>query len=141
MAEAQFTIKVVIKDAKQQLIADQEAIEEAAFKGMNDFTLSVIGRAKRSFGKAGWLGWISRRLSRAVFQRVRRKRGGIVGTVGVLAVVPYGAIHEFGGMAGRNLATRIPARPYLRRSIKEELPKLTDKFKKRMAEQLRKAKR
>lgn len=28
--------------------------------------------------------------------------------------VPYAAVHQFGGRAGRNLAARIPARPYLR---------------------------
>jgi len=33
--------------------------------------------------------------------------------------VVYAAIHEFGGKAGRNLASNIPARPYFRPAIAE----------------------
>lgn len=36
--------------------------------------------------------------------------------------VPYARIHEFGGMAGRGLKTRIPARPYLHPAVTAALP-------------------
>ncbi len=32
---------------------------------------------------------------------------------------PYAAIHEYGGRAGRNLASTIPARPYLNPALKD----------------------
>lgn len=40
-------------------------------------------------------------------------------SVGVLEGVPYARIHEFGGMAGKGRGTYIPARPYLRPSMKQ----------------------
>ena len=41
----------------------------------------------------------------------------VVATMG--SKVPYAAIHEFGGMAGRNRSVAIPARPYLRPALKD----------------------
>lgn len=47
-----------------------------------------------------------------------------------LDVIPYARIHEYGGMAGRNLMSRIPARPYITPAIKdfeqETLPKIVE---------------
>jgi phage gpG-like protein len=34
-------------------------------------------------------------------------------TIGAGGHIPYGGIHQFGGMAGRGRKARIPARPYL----------------------------
>jgi phage gpG-like protein len=43
-------------------------------------------------------------------------------------IIPYAAIHEYGGNAGRGLKTRIPARPYLRPAFdafeREEWPQV-----------------
>lgn len=47
-------------------------------------------------------------------------RGGVYSFIwGVdLGIIPYARIHEYGGLAGRNHAAKIPARPYIGPSIK-----------------------
>ena len=51
-------------------------------------------------------------------------------------VIPYAAIHEYGGNAGRGLKTRIPARPYLRPAFeafeREEWPNILTRIDKRI---------
>lgn len=52
--------------------------------------------------------------------------------------VEYAAIHEYGGKAGRNHASTIPARPYVKPGIdifnNKYLPQLVDKFLKKVME-------
>lgn len=50
----------------------------------------------------------------------RRIAGGWEAFVGPTAV--YGRIQELGGMAGKGLRTRLPARPYMRPAAKQSLP-------------------
>lgn len=51
-------------------------------------------------------------------------------------IIPYAAIHEYGGNAGRGLKTRIPARPYLRPAFeafeREEWPQVLGRIDKRI---------
>jgi len=52
---------------------------------------------------------------------------GYVLTSEIGSEVPYAAIHNFGGQAGRNLAVTIPKRPYFTPGIEDlekELPKI-----------------
>ena len=55
-----------------------------------------------------------------------------------LDVIPYARIHEYGGMAGRNLMTRIPARPYITPAIKDfqegTLPKIIEIMLRKLAQ-------
>jgi len=47
-----------------------------------------------------------------------------------LDIIPYARIHEYGGQAGRNLMSTIPARPYITPAIKDfqdgTLPKIIE---------------
>ncbi len=63
---------------------------------------------------------LSRRSSRLFFnvnKRVRVLAGSVTARIGTN--VPYGRIHEYGGWTGRNHASYIPRRPYLRPSIEK----------------------
>ncbi|MDD4995732.1 MAG: HK97 gp10 family phage protein [Patescibacteria group bacterium] len=51
--------------------------------------------------------------------------------------IVYARIHEFGGMTGRNYATRIPARPYLMPTFKDEKKNITDAIIKKLVEPLK----
>lgn len=51
----------------------------------------------------------------------------IIGRIG--SPLQYAAIHEYGGLAGRNHASRIPARPYLRPSIERQEKEIAKDFK------------
>lgn len=42
--------------------------------------------------------------------------------------VPYAAIHEFGGMAGRGHKVHIPGRPYLGPALQDETPTIVNLF-------------
>lgn len=57
-----------------------------------------------------------------------------------LDVIPYARIHEYGGMAGRNLMSRIPARPYITPAMKdfqnETFPKIIDAMLRKLALQM-----
>lgn len=156
MADTQFRVQLVGGDkAKKTLDADFGAVQSAEFLAIQDTTLSAVARAKRSFGQPGRLRWVSRRLSRAIVQSVERRGKSVVGTVGVLTTVPYGAIHEFGGTIvpkrapflvfmgreGHLVSVRqvtIPKRPYVRPSVEQEVPFLKPRFQKRLAEALSK---
>jgi phage virion morphogenesis protein len=70
---------------------------------------------------------IARRGGRAT---LLRERGRLIGSIHpasdrtsarVGTNLVYGAIHQFGGQAGRGHATKIPARPYLGFSYEDEL--------------------
>ncbi len=54
------------------------------------------------------------------------------------AVVPYAAIHEFGGDAGRNGSVKLRARPYLRPAYKMFLEKSIPRFLNRLKKELEK---
>ena len=51
--------------------------------------------------------------------------------------VPYAAIHEYGGRAGRLRRARIPARPYLRPAIKRARKELVELYQAIMREAIR----
>ena len=55
-----------------------------------------------------------------------------------LDIIPYARIHEYGGQAGRNLMSTIPARPYITPAIKdfesETLPSIIDVMLRKLAE-------
>lgn len=90
------------KKAKAKLQKMAVEMVGATRKGMNDITLSILNRVKRSFGpgvsrpgQAPGVG--TGRLRRAIMRRVIKKGDVVEGLVGVRASVPYGRILEFGG--------------------------------------------
>ncbi|MCM0081787.1 phage virion morphogenesis protein [Geomonas sp. Red32] len=48
-----------------------------------------------------------------LLQAIHYQANDVSVTIGVGAHIPYAAIHQFGGMTGRGLKTKIPPRPYL----------------------------
>ena len=40
--------------------------------------------------------------------------------------IKYAAIHEYGGMTGRNRSVKMPERPYLRPSVEEKRPRVLE---------------
>lgn len=48
-----------------------------------------------------------------LMESVHHQAGKDSVTIGVGGSIPYAAIHQFGGMAGRGKKVKIPARPYL----------------------------
>ena len=55
-----------------------------------------------------------------------------------LDIIPYARIHEYGGQAGRNLMSTIPARPYITPAIKDfqegTLPKIIEIILRKLSE-------
>ena len=55
-----------------------------------------------------------------------------------LDIIPYARIHEYGGMAGRNLMSKIPARPYITPAIKdfqqEGLPNIIERMLRKLSQ-------
>ena len=59
---------------------------------------------------------------------IRTIRDGVRLEMGFdLTKVPYARIHELGGRTGRNHATRIPKRPYLRRALVDKKRQIRNK--------------
>lgn len=56
-----------------------------------------------------------------------------------LNVIPYARIHEYGGKAGRNLMSTIPARPYITPAIKDFQEKALPRIIERMLRKLSQA--
>ncbi len=71
--------------------------------------------------KEGWSGGKKESIRRVTVSG--RKVEGIIGSE-----VPYAAIHEYGGKAGRNKSVTIPKRPYIKPAIKEEMPNIHKMF-------------
>lgn len=94
--------------------------------------------ARRSPGDKGPLRIVTGRLARSLIgarkdgnspesvYRIQTGSGQVTVTFG--SAVPYAAIHEFGGMAGRALSVAIPGRPYLGPSINELSGEVTNVF-------------
>lgn len=78
----------------------------------------VSGRLERSLRGARKGG----NASEAVYEIQTLPEGGIKLTFG--SRVPYAAIHEFGGFAGRGKTTYIPGRPYLNPALIDEEPQI-----------------
>lgn len=146
-------LKVVI-DNKVSPALDKYADRLVAVisEGMGDASRVVIGRAigdymrdilpgepkKRSPDDAGPLRIVTGRLARGLtgarkggenpesIYRFETSPGQYKLTFGTR--VPYAAIHEFGGMAGRGHKVRIPGRPYLGPALQDETPTIINLF-------------
>jgi phage gpG-like protein len=94
---------------------------------------------------AGTLRIVSADLSRALevgqdgnLTNIVANDDGIILESGIdLDIIPYARVHELGGMAGRGLKARMPARPYLapgmQAYIDERLPDKLDKLSQKIA--------
>lgn len=89
---------------------DQESPSGQAWKELSDVTKAL----RRKGNGSGELEILSD--NRILKNSLTRAKGAITVTANSVTVgtnVPYAAIHQFGGMAGRNRKVSIPARPFL----------------------------
>lgn len=71
-------------------------------------------------------------LRRSITKAILPSSNGLAQAVGTDVV--YAAIHEFGGMAGRNRSVRIPARPYFRPAIAQKQSTIKSIFERNIAQ-------
>jgi phage gpG-like protein len=74
---------------------------------------AMAAERSRGVGQPDPLHVITGRLSTSVYQQAAHD------SLTIGSKVSYAAIHEYGGMAGRNRKVRIPARPYVQPSVEE----------------------
>lgn len=116
-------------------------------RAIGTYMKDAKGHGRRSPMDAGPLRIVSGRLARSLATRgTTQDTGGqpegimeitVSGSTVTLtkgSKVPYAAIHEYGGTAGRLRRARIPARPYLRPALTDELPAITAKAKEELLE-------
>ena len=88
----------------------------------------ATGKVEGRRGVIEKLGVVTSRLARSIqnkesgfgneaIRRVLFMGNNIIAVMG--SKVPYAAIHEYGGETGRNLASTIPARPYLNPAVED----------------------
>lgn len=77
------------------------------------------------------------RLRDSISWRIDWKGKDMIGRVGTKVV--YAAIHEYGGVAGRNHAANIPPRPYLKPALEAEARNIRQDLGKTVAAALQKA--
>jgi len=96
---------------KQELLAQTEANFESQGRPVTWEELSARTIEERE-KENKWPGQILQ-VSATLARSIVTKSDATSAMVGVGAEVPYSAIHQFGGKAGRNHKVVIPARPYL----------------------------
>lgn len=66
-------------------------------------------------------------------------RSGLPDSILIGSNVVYGAIHEFGGAAGRNLAATLPARPYMQPGLEAVANQLDGIFQREVDREIAKS--
>jgi phage gpG-like protein len=116
----------------------RESLQDEIAEGLNTSVMSYMGGS-------GQLQIRSGRLARSLMMgdsenifEIKENGDEIIINFGTK--VPYGAVHEYGGMAGRNRSSNIPARPYLNpgfeRFNEKVLPKIIDKAVEKIIKEL-----
>lgn len=95
------------------------AFRRGLLSGVKKGMLFAEGSAKKSFGRPGNLKVRSGHLRKSIKSGATETNDVVTGTLSNNVI--YAAIHEFGGMAGKGLRTKIPARPFLAPAIKDNL--------------------
>lgn len=132
------TVMRIRLEGTEKAIAGSEARRRAVLaaisKAMEATGIAAVGGIKMAFGGPGMLKRRTGALSRAVVYEKEDLETGTRVRVGVLALVPYGPIHEYGGTIlpkrgpflrfktedGQWHSVRsvvMPARPYLRPGV------------------------
>ena len=121
-----------------QLDALATNFDKGLLKGMRNAMFYAEGEAKKSFGKADHLKVLTGRLRRSIYSGAEKTADGVTGWVG--ANVVYAAIHELGGVIRARASkylyfevdgnfkkvqqVTIPARPYLRPAIEDNIDEI-----------------
>jgi phage gpG-like protein len=92
-------------------------------KGLKKSMIFAEGEAKKSFGRPGNLKSRSGHLRRSIKSTTKETSTGAEGILSNNVI--YAAIHEYGGMAGKGLRSKIPARPFLRPAIEDNTIKIS----------------
>ena len=96
-----------------------KAFRIGLLNGVKDGMLFAESEAKKSFGRSGNLKVRTGLLRRSIKSSVKKTTKGVEGTLSDNVI--YAAIHEFGGKAGKGLRSNIPARPFLRQAIENNI--------------------
>lgn len=114
-------IGVLVEKSVRQNFVDQG--RPAKWKPLSGVTLFLAIGGRRGYKKRGGLRIAAeRKLAGKKILIGQGMHGGLMASihwradghsVAIGTDKPYGAIHQFGGMAGRNKKVAIPARPYL----------------------------
>lgn len=139
------TIKVDITGIKDLMVKYRKGF----IKGVREAMFVAEKWSKQSFGQPGHLQSRTDNLRRSINTAVVEKGNEVVGTIGT--PVKYGAIHELGGIIkpikGKYLKfaingqwksvrqVKMPARPYLRPSITENIDKIREIIMRNVAEE------
>jgi phage gpG-like protein len=114
--------KLYIPQEEIKKLNKATALRAGLLKGVTQAMIFAEGEAKETFGRTGHLRVQSGRLRSSIKGGANRRGNKVIGYIG--SNVSYAAIHEFGGMAGRGLRSKIPARPYLRPSVENNIIEL-----------------
>ena len=128
------------KESRKTLDKYPGRFKNGIIKGMKSAMLFAEGEAKKSFGRPGNLKVGTGHLRRSIRSNVKVSGSNVIGSVE--SNVIYAEIHEIGGIIrARNAKylhfkvdnrwvkvkqVKIPARPYLRPAIEDNLPKIGD---------------
>jgi phage gpG-like protein len=104
-------------------------------KGLKKSMIFAEGESKKSFGRPGHLKSRSGHLRRSIKSKVKETNTGAEGILSNNVI--YAAIHEYGGMAGRNLKTRIPARPFLKPAVEDNKIKISRLIKQEIMKEVK----
>lgn len=97
---------VIATELYNQTTKNFEANGRPAWAGLSPVTKAR--RAALGYGSDNIL-----RMRGNLFNAITPFSGANFAGVGVYKTVPYAAIEQFGGFAGKGLKTKIPARPYI----------------------------
>lgn len=111
-------------------------LRRGLLKGVKKGMLFAEGEAKKSFGRPGNLKVRSGHLRRSIKTSVKETGDTVQGIIG--SNVIYAAIHEFGGMAGRGLKSKIPARPFLKPALEDNVIAISRIIQKEIAKEVKK---
>lgn len=129
-----FNIELPQKELKK--LNKGTAFRAGLLSGVKKAMLFVEGSAKKSFGRSGNLKVRTGLLRRSITTKVKESGDIVEGIIG--NNVTYAAIHEFGGMAGRGLKTKIPARPFLKPAIEDNVIQINRIIQKEIRKEVKK---
>jgi phage gpG-like protein len=108
----------------------KEAGEKAGAVVVQETKMNLSGRVLQT--RSG-------RLKNSIaFKMLAASKGWITSVGSITDNVPYAAIHEFGGFAGRNRKVKIPERSYLRKALADKINEITVIFERIIKQVLKK---
>lgn len=131
MSDFKLTIKSFPRDPAKLVAYDDRKARVKLNKTMHRINKSILRKVLYNIN-GRILHRRSSKLYRSFGETVTRIKDGYRGTT--FSDLVYSKIHDTGGMAGRNHATRIPKRSYFRKAVVERAPFIRKQLLNYMAE-------